>query len=88
METKFPVPVPSEVLESAVVGLVFVLQQIPLLVTFDAPSDEIIPPLIAVVVSIEVIAAVVSVGKVALELSESSLEEHDNVKKDKINTVK
>jgi hypothetical protein len=65
-----------------------VLQQIPLLVTFDSPSDEIIPPLVAVVVSIEVIAAVVSVGKVALELSESSLEEHDNVKKDKINIVK
>ena len=41
---KVPVPVPSVVLESEVVGLAEVLQQTPLAVTAAPPSEPIFPP--------------------------------------------
>ena len=41
---KTPVPVPSEVLLFAIVGLVVVFQQTPLSVTAAPPSSEIFPP--------------------------------------------
>ena len=46
---KAPVPVPSEVWLSAVVGLADVLQQAPLTVTDAPPSDVTFPPVWAVV---------------------------------------
>jgi len=59
-----PVPVPSEVLLSEVVGLAIVLQQTPRSVTEAPPSLVILPPLVAVVDVMELIAVVVSVGTV------------------------
>jgi hypothetical protein len=41
---KLPVPVPSEVFESAVVGSGLILQQIPLAVTSAEPSEVTLPP--------------------------------------------
>ena len=46
---KVPVPIPSEVLLSEVVGVGEVLQQTPLSVTDDPPSEVIFPPDVAVV---------------------------------------
>ena len=53
-----PVPVPSVVLLSAVVGLALVLQQTPLAETAAPPSLVIFPPLVAVVVAISDTATV------------------------------
>jgi hypothetical protein len=57
-----PVPVPSEVFESAMVGLAAVPQQTPRAVTADVPSDEISPPEAAVVSVTDVTAVVLTVG--------------------------
>ena len=62
MLVKVPIPVPSAVKLLANVGLILVLQQIPLTVTGDPPSDVIVPPLEAVVLVIEETPVVVSVG--------------------------
>ena len=59
---KFPVPEPSAVLESRIVGPVEILQQTPRAITADPPSTAIFPPLMAEVVVIEVIVVVVMVG--------------------------
>ena len=61
---KLPVPVPSEVLLSFVVGLPEVLQQTPLAVTEEPPSEVTFPPLEALFVVIEDTAVVVTVGVV------------------------
>ena len=55
-------PLPSEVVLLAVVGLGDVLQHTPLAVTDAPPSDVILPPLEAVVPVIEEIAVVVRAG--------------------------
>jgi hypothetical protein len=60
--TKLPVPVPFEVLEPAMVGVVAVAQQIPLAVMAPPPSETIFPPETAVVKVIEVTAVVVRVA--------------------------
>ena len=57
---KIPVPVPSVVILFAVVGPVVVLQQTPLSVTADPPSDVIFPPLTAEVEVMEDIGVVVN----------------------------
>lgn len=59
---KLPVPVPSVVLLSLVVGLVDVLQQTPLAVTEVPPSEVTFPPLEALVGVIEDIGVVVTMG--------------------------
>ena len=46
---KLSVPVPSDVLSSAIVGFSDVLQQTPLAVTLAPPSEVIFPPPVAVV---------------------------------------
>jgi hypothetical protein len=63
--TKLPAPVPSEVLELAIVGFVVVAQHVPLAVMAPPPSEVIFPPETAVVKPIDVIAAVV---RVAMEI--------------------
>ena len=62
MLAKAPIPNPSAVKLLANVGLVFVLQQMPLTVTGDPPSDVIVPPLEAVALIIEETPVVVRVG--------------------------
>ena len=47
---KLPVPVPSEVLLSAMVGLVEVLQQNPIARMVEPPSSDMDPPKVAVLV--------------------------------------
>ena len=47
--TNDPVPVPSEVWLSDIVGLTLVLQQTPLTITTAPPSEDTFPPLEAVV---------------------------------------
>jgi hypothetical protein len=66
-----PVPLPSVVLLSAVVGLAEVLQQTPRAVTDAPPSEVTLPPPDAVVEVIEVIVAVVTVGVVRVVKEES-----------------
>ena len=61
---KFPVPLASVVLESAIVGFALILQQTPA-VTVAPPSLVTLPPEVAVVPAILLIAAVVTVGNVA-----------------------
>ena len=56
------VPVPSEVLLSAVVGLGAVLQQTPRADTVAPPSEDMLPPLSAVVGVIDTTELVVRVG--------------------------
>ena len=63
---KLPVPVPSDVLLSFVVGLAEVLQQTPFAVTEAPPSEVTFPPLEALFVVIEDTAAVVTVGGVGV----------------------
>jgi len=63
--TNTPVPYPSVVLLSAIVGLGVVLQQTPLAATVAPPSDVTFPPLSAVVWVMFVTVVVVKVGKVA-----------------------
>ena len=64
-----PVPVPSIVLLSAVVGLAVVLQQTPRAVTEAPPSAPTVPPLVAVVAVILVTAAVAERNGVLILLS-------------------
>jgi hypothetical protein len=59
---KVPVPIPSEVLLSAVVGLCDVLQQTPLTVIVPPPSAVILPPDFVEFEVIEVTSAVVIVA--------------------------
>lgn len=59
---------PADILLSAVVGFAEVLQQMPLSVTDDPPSDVMAPPLDAVVEVMEDGAVVVTVGVVAEEV--------------------
>jgi hypothetical protein len=59
---KTPVPLPSVVLLSAVVGSAALLQQTPRAVTADPPSEAMFPPLEAVVAAMAVTAVVVTVG--------------------------
>jgi hypothetical protein len=73
VEEKLPVPVPFVVLESPVVGEVEVDQQTPLAVTGDPPSDDMLPPLEAVLDVIEVIPVVVNVGITAVVVKLNSL---------------
>ena len=61
---KLPVPVLSEVLLFDVVGLAEVFQQTPLAVTEAPPSAVTFPPLEALLVVIEDMAVVVTVGVV------------------------
>ena len=61
---KVPVPVPSDVLLSLVVGLADVLQHTPLAVIEAPPSEVTFPPLVALVEVTEDIAEVVTVGAV------------------------
>ena len=60
---KLPVPVPSVVWLSLVVGLADVLQQTPLAVTDAPPSEVTFPPLEALFEVIEDTAVVVTVGR-------------------------
>ena len=60
--TNTPVPVPSDVLVSAVVGWALVLQQTPLSVTTAPPSDVTFPPPVAELYVILVTREVVIVG--------------------------
>ena len=62
---KTPVPVPSEVWLSAIVGSADVLQQTPLVVTDAPPSSVTSPPLEAVVEVMEKGVLVVTVGIIA-----------------------
>lgn len=59
---KLPVPVPSVVLLSVIVGEALVLQQTPRAVTLKPPSEVMLPPLEAVVSPILVTAVVVNSG--------------------------
>lgn len=59
---KLPEPVPSEVLSSAVVGSLLLLQQTPRVVTEDPPSFVIFPPLVTVVAVIADKSVVVKMG--------------------------
>jgi hypothetical protein len=67
-----PVPVPSVVLLSAVVGLADVLQQTPRAVTAAPPSELMFPPLEAVVDVMAVTAVVVSVGAAVVVVKPTS----------------
>ena len=69
---KLPLPVPVEVLGSAIVGVCAVLQQIPLTVTAAPPSLVMFPPLVAVVEVIADMAVVVSTGIVLRVLALTS----------------
>ena len=70
---KLPVPVPSEVWLSLMVGLAEVLQHTPLAVTEAPPSDVTFPPLVAVVEVMEDGVVVVTVGVVVLVANVTSL---------------
>jgi len=63
---KLPVPVPSVVLLSVIEGFWLVLQQTPLAVTPDPPSELMLPPLLAEVEVTEVNALVVKTGRLAV----------------------
>ena len=69
---KLPAPVPSVVVESAMVGAPVVFQQTPLAVTAAPPSNETSPPLNALFEIIVVAAVVVKVGMVGAEVKEIS----------------
>ena len=70
---KTPVPVPSVVLASAVVGFAVVLQHTPRAVTADPPSAVTFPPLAAPVDVIPVTAVVVTVGATLEAVKPTSL---------------
>ena len=59
---KIPMPVPSDVLLSVMVGIDPVLQQTPRAITVAPPSEVILPPLIAVVIAISITSDVVNTG--------------------------
>lgn len=69
---KLPDPVPSVVLEFAVVGFWVVLQQTPLTETAPPPSVVIFPPEVAVAAVMTVMALVVKVGATDKVLNETS----------------
>jgi hypothetical protein len=58
-----PVPVPSLVLLFEMVGLAVILQQTPLAVTEEPPSEVTLPPPVAVVCAMLVMDVVVTVGR-------------------------
>jgi hypothetical protein len=63
-----PVPVPLEALVLSVVGLFGLLHQhIPRSVTLAPPSEVIVPPLMAVIIVIEVASVVVNVARTGVE---------------------
>jgi hypothetical protein len=62
---KLPVPLPSVVWESEIVGFEAVLQHTPLTVTEELPCEVTLPPPVAVVSVIFVIVVVVTVGGVS-----------------------
>ena len=63
--TNEPVPVPSDVLVGReIVGLMEVSQTTPLAVTLASPSEEMLPPLEAVVWVMEEMEVVVKVGEI------------------------
>jgi hypothetical protein len=68
-----PIPVPSNVLLSAIVGLVAVLQHTPRTLTVAPPSEVILPPLVAVVPVMAVAAVVVIVAALAEDVNEISV---------------
>lgn len=70
---KLPVPVPSVVVLSLIVGLCDVLQQTPRAVTASPPSEVTLPPPDAVVAVIEEMAVAVTVGVVVAVIKLSSL---------------
>ncbi len=55
---KVAAPVPSFVLELAIVGLAVVLQHTPLAVTLELPSSTIVPPPLAVVIEVTIVVVV------------------------------
>ena len=59
---KLPIPVPSLVLLSVIKGSIEVLQQTPLEVTLELPSEVISPPLMADIWFIDVMSVVVNIG--------------------------
>jgi hypothetical protein len=67
------VPVSVVLVLSAIVGEGDVLQQTPLDVMFPPPSEVMFPPLVADVVVIEVASVVVTVGRFASAVNETSL---------------
>ena len=71
--TNAPVPVPSVVLLSAVVGSAAVLQHTPRAVTLAPPSAVTLPPDAAVVVVISETAVVVTVGVAWLVTGQAKL---------------
>lgn len=75
--TKLPAPAPSEVLLSAKVGVILVLQQTPRDVTVAPPSAVMVPPHLAVVEEISVTSIVVTVG-ILLADSVGLSSEHDS----------
>ena len=70
---KLPVPDPSDVLLSAMVGPVVVLQHTPLSVTLAPPSLEMAPPLTAADEVMDVTALVVASARSARLEKETSL---------------
>ena len=83
---KTPVPVPSVVLEFAVVGFAEVLQQTPRAVTLAPPSEVMFPPLAAEVVAIVVTVVVTpSPGAVAVGPGGVGVDEPDLLQLPKIN---
>jgi len=70
---KLPVPVPSVVRLSLIVGEEDVPQHTPFAVTSAPPSDVTLPPPVAVVVAMDVISVVVNVGMLTVEALEPSL---------------
>ncbi len=73
LAAKTPVPVPLDVVLSAVVGFTFVLQHTPRAVTAAPPSSVTFPPLSAEVDVILEIAVVVTVGSTAVVVNIKSL---------------
>ena len=71
-EVNTPVPVPSDVVLSAVVGFADVLQHTPLAVTAAPPLEVTLPPLDAVVEVILDAGVVVTVGAAALVVNVKS----------------
>ena len=73
LEVKAPVPVPLDVVLSAVVGLGDVLQHTPRAVTAAPPSDVTLPPLSAEVEVILETTVVFTVGSTAAVVNIKSL---------------
>ena len=69
---KLPVPAPSEVMLSVMVGVALVLQQTPRAVTVAPPSEVTLPPPIAVVCVIPFTAVVVNTAETVTGTSTSA----------------